>query len=75
MLRTMTPKPKATIANTSTITSITLPCFHDRTMVRNITALIAPQTKKPLAIPRKGLDQMPDNVLLSHGETPHYHRR
>ena len=37
-----------------------------------------PNTKKPSAFSYKGLGRFvlePDNDLLSHGETPHYHRR
>ena len=34
-----------------------------------------PQRKRPDAPCASGLWGMPDNDLLSHGETPHYHRR
>ena len=33
------------------------------------------QNKAPDAHQHRGLKLMPGSVLLSHGETPHYHRR
>ena len=33
------------------------------------------KTKPPKAETFGGLNNMPGSVLLSHGETPHYHRR
>ena len=51
-------------------TSRTVEIVLDRVVIRNFSAI-----KKGLILLRPSWYMAPGDVLLSHGETPHYHRR